>query len=146
MSTPREPLPLGNGRAIAWSELRFERSRSSGPGGQNVNKVESRITLRWTPALTRAVNERQRAWLCERLASRLNAAGELVLHSDEHREASRNQSAACWRLVELVRAALVRPKVRTATKPGAGAVRRRLQAKRRSSERKRDRRAVGDGD
>jgi hypothetical protein len=49
-------------------------------------------------------------------------------------------------LVELVRAALVRPKVRTATKPGAGAVRRRLQAKRAASERKRDRRVVGDGD
>ncbi|MBM3977666.1 MAG: aminoacyl-tRNA hydrolase [Planctomycetes bacterium] len=144
MSAPREALSLGSGRSIPWSELRFERSRSGGPGGQNVNKVETRITLRWRPAQTRAVDGRLREWLCSRLASRLNASGELVLHCDEHREASRNQSAACWRLVDLVRAALVRPKERRATRPSAGSVRRRLQQKQRTGERKRERGAAGE--
>jgi ribosome-associated protein len=142
MASPREPLPIAAGRAIPWSELRFERSRSSGPGGQNVNKVETRITLRWTPAASSTFDERQKAWLCQRLATRLSTSGELVLHCDEHREASRNQSAVCWRLVELVREALRRPKQRRDTKPTKGSVRKRLKSKRLHSESKRERRNV----
>lgn len=115
-------------------ELTETFSRASGPGGQNVNKVSSAVELRFeaarSPALAPAVKARLR-----RLAGRRwTLEGTIVLHVDETRSQARNREIARERLADLIRAALVAPKRRIATKPTLGSKRRRLAAKKERGE------------
>lgn len=128
--------------AIPAVEVGIAFSRSSGPGGQNVNKVESKVELRWAPATSSALAalaEPDRAWLLARLHGKLTIHGELIVTSTVTRDQIRNRTDAERKLVEIVRTALDRPKPRRPTKPSKGAKERRITAKKVRGQRVRDR-------
>ena len=134
------PIYLEDGVEIPPSEIDTEYSRASGPGGQHVNKTETRVTLRLNIAESPSLPEPMRARLLEKLASRLTKNGELLISSDKHRERGRNLADAGDRMQEILAQALVVPKKRKPTKPSRGAKERRLKDKRITSEKKKGRR------
>jgi ribosome-associated protein len=142
----REDLFVAPGVSIPEAEILESASRSRGPGGQNVNKTETRVTLHWDAARTRALRRDERARLLAALGGRLTREGLLVVRSDRHRSRARNRDAARERLAELVRGALARREPRVATRPTRGSVERRLAAKHGRAERKRRRSAPRDLD
>jgi ribosome-associated protein len=129
-------LPFG----IPESELEISFSRSSGPGGQNVNKTATKATLHWdalrSPSLPGDVRER----FLRAYASRLTREGQVVLHAQRHRDQARNVADVVEKLAEMLRAVAKPKRARKPTRPGRGAVERRLQEKRRRSRAKRERR------
>jgi ribosome-associated protein len=129
------------GLIIPAGELSFAFTRSGGPGGQNVNKVASKVELRWHPATSVALHADDRAWLVERLANRLTGDGTLIVTSTLTRDQIKNRDDAESKLALIVRAALDRPKQRRPTRPSRSAKRRRVADKRHRSETKRNRRA-----
>ena len=135
-----ESLYIREGVTIPGSELGVVASRSGGPGGQNVNKVASRVTLRWNVRTSAALDDERKRLVEERLASRLTVDGEIVIHADEHRSQHMNRESARARLAAMIRDALYLPPRRIPTRPTGGAKRRRLAGKKRRSEVKRGRR------
>ncbi len=135
--TPGPGAPRG--LTIPDDELTEQFSRSSGPGGQGVNTTDSRVQLSLDLGATTALNDTQRARVLDRLAPRL-VGTVLTVTAEEHRSQRRNRAAARVRLAELLREAVVPPTVRRPTRPTAGSRRRRLEAKSRRSETKRNRR------
>jgi ribosome-associated protein len=127
--------------ALPDEEISFATSRSGGPGGQNVNKLETRVTLRFDLAGSTALSEEQRARLRERLATRITKDGVLHITSQRHRSQMANRDAAVERFVELVGEALREEVPRKKTRPSRAAKARRLDEKRRRSGRKRERSA-----
>lgn len=120
---------------IAEEELEWSFSRSSGPGGQNVNKVNSKATLRWKPAADRF---QMGMWARFRqLAKRyFTSEGHVVIQSQEHRDRPQNMDACRQRLKLMLRQASIVPKKRIKTKPSRASQRRRLDEKRRQSDKK----------
>jgi ribosome-associated protein len=126
--------------ALPLAELRFRFARSSGPGGQNVNKVESKAVLHWDLAASRAVPAAVRARFRSRFARRITSEGVLVLSSQRHRERERNV-AECLAKLGAMLAEVAKPeKPRRPTRPGHAAKERRLAEKRHASRRKAERR------
>ena len=128
------------GLVIPASELDIRFSRSGGPGGQNVNKVETRVEVRFDLAGTDRLGEGERNRALERLASRLTAEGVLAVACDRTRHRERNLREALARMGEILRAALSRPRKRRPTRPTRASVERRLAEKRRRADTKRARR------
>ncbi|HSF40522.1 MAG TPA: alternative ribosome rescue aminoacyl-tRNA hydrolase ArfB [Thermoanaerobaculia bacterium] len=127
--------------AIPDEEVTFATSRSGGPGGQNVNKLETRVTLRFDLAASGSLTEEQKARLLERLATRITRAGILHVSAQKHRTQGANRDAALERFAELVRDALREEAPRKKTRTSRAAKARRVEEKRRHSERKRNRSA-----
>lgn len=134
------------GTVIPRSELKWRFSRSSGPGGQSVNTADSRVELRWDCSASTALSEAQRQRAMERLAARL-VGGAIVITAERHRAQLHNRRAAEAKLVALLAEALAPPAAsRRPTRPSRGAVRARLEGKRRRSITKQGRRSSGEGD
>ncbi len=125
-----DPLEIAPGLSIPLEELEARTSRSSGPGGQNVNKVETRVTLRFDVAASARFSDEQKALVFERLRTRIDKAGVLSVSSQRHRTQAANREAAALRLAELLAAALELPSPRKAVKPSRRARERRVEAKR----------------
>jgi ribosome-associated protein len=138
-----EPLEIGPDLRLPRAELEFRVSRSGGPGGQHVNTSSTRVELWWNVASSPTLTEPQRARLLAALASRLDGDGRLRLVSSASRSQLRNREDATERLRDLVARALVVPKRRKPTKPSRAAKAARLEAKRRRSATKRERRRPG---
>jgi ribosome-associated protein len=135
-------IRIGNSISIGDDELEFHFVRSSGPGGQNVNKVATAAQLRFdvahSPSLPPEVRERLKALAGKRLTD----AGVLVIDARRFRTQERNRRDALDRLTELLRRAVEKPRPRRKTVPGRAAVERRLTEKRSRSDTKRTRRRV----
>jgi ribosome-associated protein len=132
-------IPIDDNLAIPDEEVSFATSRSGGPGGQNVNKLETRVTLRFDLAGSAALSEEQKARLRERLATRITRDGILQVTSQRHRTQGANREAAVERFAELLRESLREETPRRKTRPSRAAKARRLDSKRRQSQRKRER-------
>jgi ribosome-associated protein len=121
---------------VPSSELVTRVSRSSGAGGQHVNKTSSRVEVSWNIRESRALTPEQRERLLQRLASRLSVDGSVRVVASDTRSQLRNRELAEARLTELVRRALIIPKKRKPTRPTRGSREARLEAKRRHSRKK----------
>jgi len=121
---------------LLGSELEFSASRSSGPGGQNVNKVNTKVTLKLDIPNSFVLTDEEKAVLMPKLASRLTTEGILVLTSQDKRSQLQNKEAVMLKLETILAKAFERKKTRKATRPGKGAVQNRIQKKKQLSEKK----------
>jgi len=125
--------------AIPRSELTFRATRSGGPGGQHVNTSSTRVELIWNVDQSAALTDEQRARIREKLASRIDANGNLRVVASVHRSQARNRDEAEARLAAMVERALRIPKARRKTRPPRAAKEARLEEKKKRSERKKRR-------
>jgi len=126
--------------SIPHGEIDFSFARSSGPGGQNVNKLNTKAVLRWRPAESAALSDTVRRRLLEQVENRLTRDGDLVIASDTHREQGRNVGECLQRLRAIVATAARPPKRRRPTRPTRASKERRLRDKRRTASKKSTRR------
>jgi ribosome-associated protein len=125
---------------IPKTEFTFTYARGSGPGGQNVNKVNSKAILRWSVTTSPSLPDDVRERFVERYGSRLTGEGELVVTSHVYRDQPRNTADCIRRVQEMVDSVAEPPKVREATEPTAASKVRRIEDKKRDSRKKQERR------
>jgi ribosome-associated protein len=127
------------GVVLDEAELTFEVARSSGPGGQNVNKVNTRVSVLFDIEQSRALDDAQRERIRNKLGSRLTTEGVLRVTSQVERSQLANKERAIARLVELLRAALTVQRARHATRPTRASREKRLDEKKHKAKLKRER-------
>lgn len=125
-------------------EIEFEFVRSSGAGGQNVNKVNSKAVLRWNFTASTALSEELRNRFLDRWGNRVAASGDIVITSSRFRDQIRNREDALEKLLAMIAEIATPPKKRTKTKPTKGSKERRLKEKQQRSKVKSGRRFRAD--
>lgn len=118
------------------SELHFKATRSSGAGGQHVNKTSSKIELSFDLENSNSLNENDKEFLKTKLSSKLTKENILILFCEETRSQHRNKDLAIKRFFNLLKTNLIRPKKRRTTKPSKGTIKRRVETKKRTSVKK----------
>lgn len=136
---PTDAIRVNEFVEIPRSEIEVRTSRSSGAGGQHVNKTSSRVELSWNIALSKALDDDQRQRLLARLASRLSEDGAIRVVASDTRSQLRNREAAEKRLAETIAKALIVPKKRKPTRRPRAANEARLTEKKKHSDKKRER-------
>ncbi len=140
-----DPLHITESIIIPGSDLSVELSRSGGPGGQHVNKTETRVRLRFNLKDCEVLFEDVKERIRQAHPSQITAEGELLVVCASHRSQLRNHELARERLAEIIRAALKRPKKRRKTKPTRASKERRLESKRQRANVKKGRQKVRRG-
>jgi len=125
-------------------ELVFQAIRSSGPGGQNVNKVSSKVELRFNVQSSLALSEEEKILLLQKLKNKISKMGELILVEQTDRSQLINKQKVIAKLFMLLEKALVKPKKRISTKPSRSSIERRLESKRVQSNLKSLRKDLGE--
>ena len=139
-------LPINDRLTIPGSDLSWSAARSSGPGGQNVNKVATKVSVRFDLDSTKALTHAQKRRLRKLAGRRLDAEGSVLVSAQAERSQSQNLERARATLRRLILQSLIEPRRRVATKTPKSQKRRRLQDKRRQSEKKQGRARVGSED
>lgn len=125
---------------VMLTELQFKAVRSSGAGGQNVNKVSSKVMLSFDVKDSHALTDEEKTLLTSKLASKLTSEQVLILTCDEDRSQLKNKTIVTKRFLELLKTALIVPKKRKPTQIPRGVIEKRIKAKRNLSEIKQNRR------
>lgn len=118
------------------SEIVFSASRSSGPGGQNVNKVSTKVELRFNIPNSNLLSDSEKEILLEKLKNKVNKEGDLILVSQEERSQIKNKEKVLQKFYELINEALTPPKKRKPTKPSKASKKKRLEEKKIIAEKK----------
>jgi ribosome-associated protein len=122
------------------AEMQFQASRSSGPGGQNVNKVNSKVTLTFNVSNSALLDDIEKGVIMEKLANKLDSEGNLHIQSQEKRSQIQNKEIAIRKFYDILSKAFQKKKIRKVTKPSKGAIEQRLKEKKVLSEKKKGRR------
>lgn len=121
------------------SEMNFQTSRSSGPGGQHINKVETKVQLSFDLKASKLLTEVEKELLLKKLKSKITEDGVLQVQAQEKRSQLQNKEIAIQKFYKLIQKGLEKKKVRKATKPGKGAIEKRLKSKKSQAEKKANR-------
>ncbi|RAW00097.1 alternative ribosome rescue aminoacyl-tRNA hydrolase ArfB [Pseudochryseolinea flava] len=132
MSSQNRPITVD----LVMPEIDYSTSRSSGPGGQNVNKVNTKVTLKFDVKQSQLLTEEERAVIVEKLHSKITVEGVLVLVSQEKRSQLENKLNVNAKFNLLMHKAFEKKKLRKATKPSKSAVKERIKSKKQHSEKK----------
>ncbi|HBG27868.1 MAG: hypothetical protein A2Y10_09315 [Planctomycetes bacterium GWF2_41_51] len=124
---------------ISENELTFKASRSSGPGGQNVNKLNTKVAVSVNIETCTFLTDEQKAFILKKLSSRLTKDNRLIVESQRFRTQNANRDFAVEKMTDLIESALRKPKKRKPTKPSYSSVEKRLKQKKRRSDTKRSR-------
>jgi len=135
-------IPVTNTIVLDEKEIRFKFIRSPGPGGQHVNKAATAVQLRFDVKHSASLPEYVRSRLLQLAKNRINASGILIIHANSYRSQDLNRKEALERLAALIAKAAQKRKTRRKTKPTISSLRKRKEAKQRSSKLKRSRQKV----